>query len=152
MAPIGLADFAGSPMASAPKREEKRFAWDDMDQNGAVAREEYLVARRKSFANLDLNLNLDGKLGFEEYAVKAFARFAAADQDRKGTLNAAEFALTRVVRKSALKYACRPLRRTLSAAPVEEPPEDEQPIRPDRRARAPHTSACGRLFSICPSG
>jgi hypothetical protein len=44
MAPIGLGDLAGSRMASAPKREEKRFAWDDMDQNGAVAREEYLVA------------------------------------------------------------------------------------------------------------
>ena len=51
-------------------------------------------------------------------------RFARYDKDRNGGLNAAEFALTRVVRKSAPKCACRPLTRAPSAAPVEDSPEE----------------------------
>jgi hypothetical protein len=121
-APMGLADLAGPPAASERTREEKRFSRYDRDKNGAVAREEYLLARRKNFARLDVNG--DGKLGFEEYAVKAVTKFAAADKDRNGALNASEFALTRVVRKSAPKCACRPLTRVPSAAQRPEPAED----------------------------
>ena len=124
--PMGLVDLAGPPAASERTREEKRFSRYDKDKNGAVAREEYLVARRKNFAKLDVNG--DGRLGFEEYAVKAVVKFAAADKDRNGALNASEFALTRVVRKSAPKCACRPAIRTPSAtppvAPAEEPAEE----------------------------
>ena len=120
--PMGLADLAGPPAASERTREEKRFSRYDKDKNGAVAREEYLLARRKNFAKLDLNG--DGKLGFEEYAVKAVTKFAAADKDRSGALAPAEFALTRVVRKSAPKCACRPITRAPSAAQRPEPAED----------------------------
>lgn len=120
--PMGIADLAGPPAAGERTREEKRFSRYDKDRNGAVAREEYLVARRKNFEKLDLDR--DGKLGFEEYAVKAVSKFAAADKDRNGALNSAEFALTRVVRKSAPKCACRPVTRAPSAAPSPEAPED----------------------------
>jgi len=121
-APMGISDLAGPPAASEKTREERRFSRYDKDRNGAVAREEYLVARRKNFEKLDIDR--DGKLGFEEYAVKAVAKFAAADKDRNGALNTAEFALTRVVRKSAPKCACRPVTRAPSAAPSPEAPED----------------------------
>jgi EF hand len=122
-APMGLVDLAGPPAASERTREEKRFARYDKDKNGAVAREEYFLARRKNFAKLDVNG--DGKLGFEEYAVKAVAKFAAADKDKSGALGPAEFATTRVVRKSAPKCACRPaVTRAPAAAPVEEPTEE----------------------------
>ncbi len=118
-APMGIADLAGPPAASERTREAKRFSRYDKDRNGAVAREEYLAARRKNFDKLDVDG--DGKLGFEEYAVKALDKFAAADKDRNGALNPAEFALTRAVRKSAPRCACRPLTRAPSAAPATEP-------------------------------
>ncbi len=121
--PMGLADLAGPPAASERTREEKRFSRYDKDKNGAVAREEYLVARRKNFAKLDVNG--DGKLGFEEYAVKAVVKFAAADKDRNGALGPAEFALTRVVRKSAPKCACKPTMRVPAAAPAAEDAPEE---------------------------
>ena len=120
--PMGLADLAGPPVASERTREEKRFSRYDKDKNGAVAREEYLVARRKNFAKLDVNG--DGRLGFEEYAVKAIVKFAAADKDRNGALSASEFALTRVVRKSAPKCACKPVTRVPAAAPAEDALEE----------------------------
>ena len=121
-APMGLADPAGPPAASERTREEKRFSRYDKDKNGAVARGEYLVARRKNFAKLDVNG--DGKLGFEEYAVKAVVKFAAADKDKNGALAPREFALTRVVRKSAPKCACKPATRAPAAAPAEDAPEE----------------------------
>ncbi len=121
-APMGLADLAGPPAASERTREEKRFSRYDKDRNGAVAREEYLLARRKNFAKLDLNG--DGRLGFDEYAVKTSAKFAAADKDRNGALAPAEFALTRVVRKAAPKCACRPTPRAPVAAQRPEPPDE----------------------------
>jgi soluble lytic murein transglycosylase-like protein len=121
-APMGLADLAGPPAASERTREEKRFSRYDKDKNGAVAREEYLIARRKNFAKLDVNG--DGKLAFEEYAVKAVVKFAAADKDKSGALAPAEFALTRVVRKSAPKCACKPATRAPAAAPADEAPEE----------------------------
>lgn len=116
--PMGLADLAGPPVASERTREEKRFARYDKDRNGAVAREEYLLARRKNFAKLDLDG--DGKLVFEEYAIKTTAKFAAADKDKSGALAPAEFALTRVVRKSAPKCACRPTTQAPAAVPAED--------------------------------
>jgi len=122
-APMGLADLAGPPAASERTREEKRFARYDKDKNGAVAREEYLLARRKNFTKLDLDG--DGKLGFDEYAIKTTSKFNAADKDKNGALAPTEFALTRVVRKSAPKCACRPMRQAPAAAlSTEDAPEE----------------------------
>lgn len=95
---------ADPPAASERTREEKRFARYDRDKDGAVGRDEYLVARRKAFAKLDRNG--DGRLDFDEYAVKTIAKFATADKDRSTTLTPAEFATTRVVRKARPAVRC----------------------------------------------
>lgn len=116
-APIGVADLAPPPVASEKTREQKRFSRYDKDKNGAVARDEYLVARQKTFAKLDLNR--DGKLGFDEYAVKTTTKFAAADKDRNNVLSATEFATTRVVRKAKAQPKCPPGPRLPTAAPDE---------------------------------
>lgn len=114
-APMGLADLAPPPQASERTREEKRFARYDKDKNGAVGRDEYLAARRKNFDKLDTNN--DGRLSFEEYAIKGETKFAAADRDRNGALNATEFATTRVVRKTKSRRNCPPAAPRAPAAP-----------------------------------
>lgn len=106
IAPFAAADLPEPPAASEKTREEKRFARYDKDKNGAVAREEYLAARRKAFAKLDSNG--DGRLAFEEYAVKTVEKFGTADGDRSGALTPAEFAKTRVVRKAKPRPDCPP--------------------------------------------
>ena len=112
---MGLADLAPPPQASERTREEKRFARYDKDKNGAVGRDEYLAARRKNFDKLDTNN--DGRLSFEEYAIKGETKFAAADRDRNGALNATEFATTRVVRKTKSRRNCPPAAPRAPAAP-----------------------------------
>lgn len=99
------APLAEPPQASEKTREERRFGRYDKDKDGAVAREEYLAARRKAFAKLDTNG--DGRLGFEEYAVKTTAKFAGADKDKSGALTPEEFVATRVVRKAKPRCNCR---------------------------------------------
>ena len=106
----GDVELAPPPEASEKTREEKRFARYDKDRNGAVVQGEYLAGRRKGFDKLDLNH--DGRLSFEEYAVKGVQKFAAADKDKNSQLNAAEFATTRVVRKAKpAKRDCPPTRQ-----------------------------------------
>jgi EF hand len=119
IAPMTIADIAGPPTATEKTREEKRFSRYDKDKNGAVAREEYLAARRKAYAKLDTNG--DGKLGFEEYAIKTVTKFAKADRDRSGQLTPAEFLVTRVVRKSP-GAKCPPPKRI--QIPSRAPPTD----------------------------
>ncbi|MET0269552.1 MAG: EF-hand domain-containing protein, partial [Sphingomonas sp.] len=64
------------------------------------------AARRKAFAKLDADG--DGRVSFEEYAVKTTGKFDKADADRSGTLTATEFATTRVARKAKAKPNCPP--------------------------------------------
>ena len=73
------------PAASAKTREERRFDRNDKDRNGAITREEYLMPRRKAFAKLDTNG--DGRLGFDEWAVKTTTKFAGADADKSGAMS-----------------------------------------------------------------
>ncbi|WCT73572.1 histidine kinase [Sphingomonas naphthae] len=105
-APVADADDPLPPPASEKTREERRFARNDKDKDGKIAREEYLAPRRKAFARLDANG--DGRLSFEEWAVKSLTKFDGADADRSGALTPAEFAATRVARKAAAKCACPP--------------------------------------------
>lgn len=107
--PMTLADVSGPPTATEKTREQKRFSRYDKDKNGAVAREEYLAARRKAFAKFDVNG--DGRLIFEEYAIKTTSKFAKADSDQSGQLTPAEFLATRIVRKLP-STKCPPPRRT----------------------------------------
>lgn len=106
-----------APAASAKTREEKRFGRYDKDKDGAVTRDEYLLARRKAFAKLDKDGN--GQLAFDEWAIKATTRFAAADRDKSGAMTAAEFATTAVKRKARPRTTCPPA----SVRPA--PPEEE---------------------------
>jgi len=99
-APAARAEAVGSvsqlpaeaPSATARTREEKRFDRYDKDRNASVSREEYLASRRKAFAKLDING--DGKLEFEEWALKTTTKFAGADKDKSGALTRAEFVAT----------------------------------------------------------
>ena len=58
LAPLTQAQDAGAlpdsmPEASDKTREQKRFDRYDKDRNGAVTRDEYLMARHKAYAKLD---------------------------------------------------------------------------------------------------
>jgi hypothetical protein len=88
---FGGQDALQAPEASAKTREEKRFGRYDKNKNGKVEADEYLAARRRNFDKLDLDHN--GALSFQEYAVKGIEKFNAAG-GRKGWLNAAEFVAT----------------------------------------------------------
>ncbi|WP_420137835.1 EF-hand domain-containing protein [Sphingomonas sp.] len=94
------------PAATEKTREEKRFLRSDRDKNGVISRDEFLAARRRNFAKLDVNG--DGRLTFEEYAVKAEEKFTKADADKSGSLSPDEFETTRVARKAKATCACQP--------------------------------------------
>ena len=65
---FGDSEALQAPEASAKTREEKRFARYDKDKDGKVEAMEYLAARQRNFAKLDLDHN--GAPSFQEYAVK----------------------------------------------------------------------------------
>lgn len=91
-AAIPTGDVRSPPLASPKSREEKRFARADRDDDGRITAAELFEPRRKAFAKLDVNGN--GTLSFEEWAVRTVDKFAAADRDRTGWLTPAEYALT----------------------------------------------------------
>lgn len=106
-------DVAGSgeaeaplPQASPRTREQKRFDRYDKDRNGAIAREEYMLSRRKAYTKLDVDG--DGRLSFEEWAARTSGKFTGADRDRSGTLTPAEFATTAVKRSARARLRCPP--------------------------------------------
>ena len=92
------------PAASEKSREQRRFARYDKDENGTITRAEMLDTRRKAYEKLDANH--DGKLSFDEWAIKTSERFSDADADRSGMLTAAEFATTKRETKQAQRCSC----------------------------------------------
>lgn len=108
---------AEAPAATAKTREQKRFDRYDKDRNGAVTRDEYLLSRRKAYARLDVNH--DGRLDFDEWAVKTTAKFTGADSDKSGTLTPAEFLATAPKKRADVKPRC-----ACPAAPAKEEAED----------------------------
>ena len=80
-----------APEASPQSREEKRFSRYDKNKDGKVEADEYLAARRRNFDKLDLDHN--GQLSFQEYAIKGIQKFQAAGGS-KGWLSPAEFVAT----------------------------------------------------------
>lgn len=95
---------ATPPAAPEKSREEKRFARYDDNEDGIITRAEMMGSRRGSWERLDTNG--DNRLDFEEWAVTTSEKFAKADADRSGTLNAAEFLTTRRKTKPKPKCEC----------------------------------------------
>ena len=83
---------ASAPEATPKSREEKRFDRADRDNDGQIVLAELLQPRRKPFAKLDTNG--DGRLSFEEWAVRTIEKFNGADKDRSRILTRAEYATT----------------------------------------------------------
>lgn len=103
-----------APEASAKTREEKRFARYDKDKDGKVETMEYLAARRRNFDKLDLDHN--GALSFQEYAVKGIEKFNAAG-GRKGWLSPTEFVATAPpAAKRKLGCSCRTSTQEVASA------------------------------------
>ncbi len=90
--PAMVARPRAAPEASAKTREEKRFDRVDKNKDSRIELSELLQPRRKPFAKLDRNG--DGKLSFEEWAVKTTYKFSGADKDRSRFLTRAEYATT----------------------------------------------------------
>ncbi len=99
-----LAPIPVAPSADPKNKEEKRFGRADKDDNGRITLAELIEPRRKPFAKLDLNG--DGKLSFEEWAVKTIDKFEDADADKNKALTAVEFATTAPKRKSKPACSC----------------------------------------------
>jgi len=57
--------------------------------------------------------------------VKAETKFALADKDKSGAMNATEFATTAVKRKSKPRPNCRPTSSAPAPAPVDDNREDD---------------------------
>ena len=91
------------PAAPQKSREERRFARYDDNEDGIITRAEMMNSRRTRWNNLDTDGN--GSLDFEEWAITTSEKFAKADADDSGTLNAAEFLTTR--RKTKPKPKCK---------------------------------------------
>jgi hypothetical protein len=103
---LSSGDTLQAPEASPQSREEKRFSRYDKNKDGKVEADEYLAARRRNFDKLDLDHN--GALSFQEYAIKGIQKFQAAG-GAKGWLSPAEF----------VKTAPPPKRKTCSCAKVQ---------------------------------
>jgi EF hand len=102
-----------APEASAKSREEKRFSRADRNKDGKIESNELLDPRHRAFAKLDLNGN--GSLAFEEWAVKTITKVKDADKDRNGWLSPAEYATT---------APPTPKHKTCSCGQVAPAPED----------------------------
>lgn len=91
-AAVPLSPIPSAPEADPKSKEEKRFARADKDENGRITLAELVEPRRKAFAKLDVNS--DGKLSFEEWAVRTIDKFEGADADDNEALTPAEYATT----------------------------------------------------------
>ena len=100
--PQTLAPIGQAPSADPLSKEEKRFARADKNDDQRITLAELVEPRRKAFAKLDLDQ--DGKLGFEEWAVKTITKFENADSDDNAMLTPTEYAST--APKPRAKPAC----------------------------------------------
>ncbi|QIK96105.1 hypothetical protein G7076_06270 [Sphingomonas sp. HDW15A] len=98
-----LAPIPAAPSADPKSKEDMRFAIADKNGDGRITLAEMVEPRRKPFAKL--YVNGDGKLGFEEWAVKTIDKFEDADSDGNKALTPAEYATTAPKPKKA-RPAC----------------------------------------------
>ena len=102
--PMTLSPIPRAPSADPKSKEEKRFARADKDENGRITLAELVEPRRKAYAKLDVNG--DGKLSFEEWAVRTIDKFGDADADKNKILTPAEYATTAPKRKAKPACSC----------------------------------------------
>ena len=102
--PMTLSAIPAAPVADAKSKEERRFARADKDENGRITLAELVEPRRKAYAKLDVNG--DGKLSFEEWAVRTIDKFGDADADKNKILTPAEYATTAPKRKPKPACSC----------------------------------------------
>ena len=102
--PMTLSPIPQAPSADPKSKEQKRFARADKDENGRITLAELVEPRRKAYAKLDLNQ--DGKLSFEEWAVRTIDKFEDADADKSKWLTPAEYATTAPKRKAKPACSC----------------------------------------------
>jgi len=102
--PTILSPIPNAPSADPKSKEEKRFARADKDENGRITLSELVEPRRKAYAKLDVNG--DGKLSFEEWAVRTIDKFDDADADKSESLTPAEYATTAPKRKPKPACSC----------------------------------------------
>ena len=91
-APVRLSPIGQAPSADPKSKEEKRFDRSDKNKDGTITLAELVEPRRKPFAKLDLDG--DGKLSFEEWAVRTIDKFEEADSDKSRGLSRVEYAST----------------------------------------------------------
>jgi hypothetical protein len=101
-AAVPLSPTPSAPEADPKSKEERRFGRADKDEDGRITLAELIEPRRKAFAKLDVNS--DGKLNFEEWAVRTIDKFEGADKDGNDALTPAEYATT--APKARKKPAC----------------------------------------------
>jgi hypothetical protein len=77
---------APPPSADSRTKEQRRFDRSDKDKNGRITLAELHQPRRRAFAWLDTNG--DGRLSFEEWAVRTTTRFNEADRNRDASFRA----------------------------------------------------------------
>lgn len=99
-----LSPIPQAPSADPKSKEEKRFARADKDENGRITLAELVEPRRKAYAKLDVNA--DGKLSFEEWAVRTIDKFEGADTDKSKWLTPTEYASTAPKRKPKPACSC----------------------------------------------
>lgn len=102
--PMTMSPIPQAPSADPKSKEEKRFARADKDENGRITLAELVEPRRKTYAKLDVNA--DGKLSFEEWAVRTIDKFEGADADKSKWLTPAEYATTAPKRKPKPACSC----------------------------------------------
>ena len=91
-AAVPLSPLPNAPEADPKSKEERRFDRADKDENGRITLAELVEPRRKAFAKLDVNS--DGKLSFEEWAVRTIDKFEKSDGDGDDILTRTEYATT----------------------------------------------------------
>lgn len=91
-AAVPLSPLPNAPEADPKSKEHRRLARADKDEDGRITLAELVEPRRKALAKLDVNS--DGKLRFEEWAVRTIDKFESADADDNKSLTPAEYATT----------------------------------------------------------
>ena len=101
-AAVPLSPTPGAPEADPKSKEERRFDPTERNEDGRITLAELVEPRRKPFAKLDVDQ--DGKLSFDEWAVRTIDKFEGADGDKSRFLTPGEYATT--APKPRKKPAC----------------------------------------------